>query len=116
MDQETQKRIKSGPDYCKIYKDLIEKNCERIEDYKIVAEKEYLNFFEIQLLNKKLFGSKERELIFQEQRYRAYNEETILNILHYQKEHKLNNSQLARHFKLSRTTIAKWLKIFNEGS
>ncbi len=46
------------------------------------------------------------------QKLKSYDKKTILEILDYQKKHRLNNSQLARHFKLSRNSITRWKKIF----
>ena len=46
------------------------------------------------------------------QKFKSYDRQTIFEILDYQKKYKLNNSQLARHFKLSRNTITKWKRIF----
>jgi hypothetical protein len=33
-------------------------------------------------------------------------------MLDYQKKNKLTNSQLAKHFKLSRNTVTKWKRLF----
>ncbi|HUH25918.1 MAG TPA: helix-turn-helix domain-containing protein [Flavobacterium sp.] len=48
------------------------------------------------------------------QKYRSYDKATIIEILNYQKKNGLNNTQLANHFKLSRNTVAKWERLFQE--
>lgn len=45
--------------------------------------------------------------------HRAYSKEAIYKILEYQKKNCLNNTQLAKHFKLSRNTVTKWKILFN---
>lgn len=115
MDKEAQKRRKLGPNYSQIYKDLInQKYPEKAGELKKILDKQMLSFFEIQSINQQLFGVKEKSKLFQEQRYRAYNKQTIRKILAYKKEHQLNNTQVANHFKLSRNTVAKWIKIFED--
>lgn len=46
------------------------------------------------------------------QKHRSYSENDILQILEYQKQHCINNSQLAQHFKLSRNTVTKWKQLY----
>lgn len=47
-------------------------------------------------------------------RHHSYDLASIIDILEYQKKNQLNNIQLANHFKLSRNTVAKWKKSFND--
>ena len=42
------------------------------------------------------------------QAHKSYTVDAIFEILNYQKEYQLNNSQTARHFKMSRNTLKKW--------
>ena len=46
------------------------------------------------------------------QKLHSFDQESILKILDYQKRHKCNNTELARHFKISRNTVASWKKRF----
>ncbi len=46
------------------------------------------------------------------QKLRSYNEEDILRILQYQKNHNMNNLQVAERFGLSRNTMTKWRRLF----
>ena len=113
MDKEAQK-MRSKPYYAKIYKDLIQmKFPQRFKDFADLLEKKELSHFEVEQLNEKLFGKKTKSEKQLQQKYKAYDEKTIKQILQYQKKHELNNVQLANHFKLSRNTVTKWKKIFN---
>lgn len=55
--------------------------------------------------NEIIFGKKTEN-----QKFKSYKRSDILKILDYQKKHKLNNIQLAKHFKMSRNTITKYKK------
>ncbi|WP_426482214.1 helix-turn-helix domain-containing protein [Chryseobacterium sp. R2ACT005] len=99
------------PDYKKIYKDLIaQKYPEKAKKCKSLLEKKDFSVLDVIKINRLL--SDDRNIDDYNQKYRSYNKHTILEILKYQKEHNLNNSQLASHFKLSRNTVAKWRKYF----
>ncbi len=100
------------PNYKLIYSDLITKKCpERIGEFQSILSKDKLSFLDIINLNEKIFQTKKAE---QEdnQKYRSYSKSDILRILDYQKKHRLNNLQLAHHFRLSRNTVTKWRKLF----
>ena len=58
-------------------------------------------------LNEIIFGKKTEN-----QKFKSYKRSDILKILDYQKKYKLNNSQLANHFNISRNTVTKWKKMF----
>lgn len=96
------------PDYNKIYYDIIMiKFPSRMEDCKRLLSKERLTALDVITIDKILFGENTEN-----NKHRSYNKKTILKILDYQKKNKLNNSQLAKHFQLSRNTVTKWKKIF----
>ncbi|MDN4013432.1 helix-turn-helix domain-containing protein [Chryseobacterium gambrini] len=104
---------KLKPDYKKIYLDLIEKKFpEKKKDYDYFFKKEFVSALDIIHLNQKIFKSSNSLDENGNQLHKSYDEETIFQILSYQKKNKLNNSQLANHFNLSRNTITKWKKIF----
>ncbi|WP_228388385.1 helix-turn-helix domain-containing protein [Chryseobacterium sp. CBo1] len=63
-------------------------------------------------LNSKIFNLSDKDTHHFNQKHKSYDEQTILEILDYQRKHKLNYIELATHFKLSRDTVAKWKKIF----
>ncbi|MGV1003122.1 helix-turn-helix domain-containing protein [Empedobacter falsenii] len=98
-------------DYKKLYHDIIRDKYPNKEKYcKKIMSKKHLTIFDIMELNRKLFGDIN---INENQKFRSYTREDILNILDYQKNNKLNNTQLANHFKLSRNTISKWKKVLS---
>ncbi|UWX61538.1 helix-turn-helix domain-containing protein [Chryseobacterium oranimense] len=100
------------PNYKRIYTDMINL---RYPDKKTecchILSKEKLTIVDVLTVNKILFGeaAENRRL---SKKHRSYDKTTILYILEFQKKHKLNNTRLADHFKLSRNTIHKWRKLF----
>ncbi|RXM53183.1 MULTISPECIES: helix-turn-helix domain-containing protein [unclassified Chryseobacterium] len=97
------------PDFKQIYTDMIiSKYPNKYGLCEYLLSKNELLALDILKLNTIIFGASEKN----NSKYRSYKTTDILSILDYQKEHKLNNSQVALHFKLSRNTIAKWRKIF----
>lgn len=101
------------PDYIKIYTDLIElKYPEKRYKCQAILSKSSLSPLDVIDLERILFKSIDKEFDDFNQAHRSYNEKAILEILEYQDKNKLNNSEIARHFKLSRNTIAKWKKIY----
>lgn len=103
------------PNYKNIYSDIInrkyphkKKKCKRI------LEKDQLTFLDVLELDELIFEKKSREMEEMNQKYRSYDKSTILEILEYQKKHKLKNTEVANHFKMSRNTIANWKKLFDK--
>ncbi|HJY14210.1 MAG TPA: hypothetical protein VJ304_15555 [Flavobacterium sp.] len=104
---------KSTPDYRRIYSDIIKKKFPQlIEEYSPLLDKKNLSVLDVLEINRKLFGIPRLETARFDQRHRSYSKSDIFEILDYQTKYKLNNSQLAVHFKLSRNTVAKWKKLF----
>ncbi|MFP3598664.1 helix-turn-helix domain-containing protein [Chryseobacterium sp. SIMBA_029] len=104
---------KTVPDYKKIYTDLVnEKYPEKKEEYKAILSKENFSILDVIECNKILFTKEDKNTFNFNQKHRTYDRDTILEILDYQKKYRCNNSQLARHFKLSRNTVAKWKRNF----
>ncbi|MFC4687479.1 helix-turn-helix domain-containing protein [Epilithonimonas pallida] len=97
------------PDFSLIYSDILSHQYpEKREECQSLLAKSSLSALDIMELNKKIFG-KSGSI---NQKYRSYGKSDILHILHYQKKYRLNNSQLANHFGLSRNSVAKWKKMF----
>ncbi|REC45394.1 helix-turn-helix domain-containing protein [Chryseobacterium pennipullorum] len=96
------------PDYKKIYTDMINAH---YPDKKQVCEpllsKKELSIMEVIKINKLLIGGIKKE----SQKYKSYDNASIIEILDFQRMHGLNNSELANHFHLSRNTIARWKKM-----
>ncbi|MDQ0064192.1 helix-turn-helix domain-containing protein [Chryseobacterium lathyri] len=101
------------PNYKLIYSDIIEQKfphkkaeCEKL------LEKKMLSALDILELNNRIFGIKDQTLKKMNKKLRSYNESDILRILDYQKNHRINNLQVAKHFGLSRNTMTKWRKMY----
>lgn len=106
----------SRPYYKRIYLDMMTKKFpDKIEKYHTMFQKEELSALDVIKLNEDLFGKQERTEESESnsnQKYRSYLKSDILQILDYQRKNKLNNSEIARHFKLSRNTVKKWKDVF----
>ncbi|WP_300687935.1 helix-turn-helix domain-containing protein [Chryseobacterium sp.] len=103
----------SQPNYHRIYSDIIIRSFpHKKEECEKLLRKKYLSVIDILELNKKIFGAKAKETSKQNQKHRSYNKSDIIQILDYQKTHKMNNSQVAKHFGLSKNSMTKWRKIF----
>ena len=115
MDTKVQLRNseQNKPDYERIFRELAEKGNIPAEQHKqLFSRKSWSNLDVIQV-NEQLFGNKKNnESIAFNQKHKAYDEESIIRILAYQRRHGLSNAQIAKMFKLSRNTIAKWHRIF----
>lgn len=101
--------LNTGPDYKRIYQDFIAAKCpEKKESVKVFLSQDSLSLSDVLKINRIIFfdGSSEN------QKFKSYDKQAILEILNYQKKHQLNNRQLANHFKLSRNTVAKWKRMF----
>ena len=113
MKNNSEQIIEALPDYKRIYSDMIElKYPEKKEICKHLLLKKTLSTFDIIEISKILFNKSSAENSEFNQMHRYYNKSTIFQILEYQKKNKLNNSELAKHFKLSRNTVTKWKKQF----
>jgi len=96
----------------KIYTDIIEKKFpNNKEEYLPLLEKNKFSAIEIIELNKKIFGKNSENREF-DQNHRSYSKSDILQMLDFQKKHNLSNSELAKHFGISRNSVTKWKKIF----
>lgn len=101
--------------YRRLFTDLLlEKYPEKMASCQGLLAKEDLSGLDVIRLNEKIFGKANAgtDTDRSNQKHRSYNKETIYLMLDYQKKQRLNNSQLAAHFKLSRNTVAKWKKLF----
>ncbi|MBE4948459.1 helix-turn-helix domain-containing protein [Chryseobacterium culicis] len=101
-----------NPDYKKIYEDILVKYPTKKEQCETILSKTVFSVKDVITINNIIFPKADQETQFANQRHRSYDKTSILEILDYQTKNKLNNSELARHFKLSRNTVAKWKKQF----
>ncbi|MDR6921248.1 transposase [Chryseobacterium sp. 2987] len=102
------------PNYQKIYSDIItRKYPDKEEKCRFILTKKDLSVMDVIKLNKLIFTKDVmQDTLISNQKHRSYDKQTILQILKYQKENNMNNSELARHFSLSRNSVAKWRRIF----
>ncbi|WP_185288099.1 helix-turn-helix domain-containing protein [Chryseobacterium lactis] len=101
------------PDYSKIYRDIVAKKFpDKKELCSHILKKKKLSVLDIIEVNTLLFQKTQPESGMVNQRFRAYDKSTILQILDFQKINGLNNKQLALHYKLSRNTVTKWRRQF----
>ncbi|MGU3374843.1 helix-turn-helix domain-containing protein [Chryseobacterium sp. M5A1_1a] len=103
----------SQPNYQRIYSDIINRNFpHKKQECEKLLEKKELSVIDILELNKRIFGTRDKEIGKQNQKHRSYGKSDILKILDYQKIHKMNNSEIAKHFGLSKNSITKWKRMF----
>jgi len=84
------------------YPEKLEENSKLLSKKKIIS----LDIIEFDKLISKKKDLKENN------RFKSYDKESICRIIEYQRKNGLNNSQLAKHFNLSRNTITRWKKNF----
>ncbi|MDN4011907.1 helix-turn-helix domain-containing protein [Chryseobacterium gambrini] len=115
MDREVQHpefRINS-PDYKRIYTDILEMRYRNKKDKcEALLNKPRLSVMDILELEKRIFDEKEITDEKENKKFRAYDDEAILQILRYQKNNNMNNNDTAAYFKVSRNSVAKWKRLF----
>lgn len=108
MENKTRK-IATRPNYKQIYLDFIEIKCpEKKPVLQTFLSKDKFSISDVLRINDLLF----EENFSENQKFRSYDSKAIFEILDYQKKHQLNNTQLAKYFKLSRNTITSWRRKF----
>lgn len=94
------------PDYVKIFSDMISKKFpEKQSICQYFLEKEKLSSLDVITLTRILFHSSEIN-----NKHKSYDDESIDQILEYQRKNKMTNQNTAAVFKLSRNTLAAWKK------
>lgn len=101
------------PNYKCIYNDILKMYPEKENKCRFILNKTTISSLDIITLNNIIFENKDVETEIFNQKHKSYDENTIKEILEYQKKYKLNNSQLALHYKLSRNTVRVWKKNYN---
>ena len=110
MDQQIPKIT---PNYKQIYKDILnEKFPEKKDILNKIVTMNNISSIDVIKINQNIFGGADSIKISDNQKHRSYKKGDILQILDYQKKHKLTNSKVAERFKVSRNSISKWKKIF----
>lgn len=112
--QQSEFRI-NAPDYRKIYTDMIEmKYLHKKGKCEAVLNKPRLTVMDIFEIEKIIFDANDLQNDKENGKFRAYDSESILQILNYQKKNKMSNTEISNHFKISRNSLAKWKKMFPE--
>lgn len=108
--------MENRPFYHKLYADMIrDKYPDRKQKCADYLNKKDWTALDVIKVNTILFAKKQgHNEISSDQRHRAYDQKSIKQMLYEQKKDKLNNKELAVKYKLSRNTVAKWRKLFEE--
>ncbi|WP_267404071.1 MULTISPECIES: helix-turn-helix domain-containing protein [unclassified Chryseobacterium] len=103
------------PNYTKIYHDMLKLEYpDKLKDPKIKELLKKLNTTEDVLnFNEKIF-TQSKESQRDNQKLKTYDKKTMLKLLEYQHKHGFSTSYMSKKYKISRTTIAKWKKTFEE--
>ncbi|WP_241489200.1 helix-turn-helix domain-containing protein [Chryseobacterium indologenes] len=103
--------MKNRPDYRKIYTDMVnERYPDKKGEIKSILSKENLSMMDVITCSSIISGKEDEKTFSFNQKHRFFDEYSILHILDFQKKNGYNNTQISRHFKLSRNTISKWKK------
>lgn len=106
-------KTQTRPNYNALYADLIQKKYPtRLKEIEKYLSKEILTALDVIQINDLLFSNKTKTKLKVDQQLRSYQKEEILAILKYQQKNSLNNTQLALRFRLSRNTVSKWKKLY----
>lgn len=106
------KQILTGPNYQKIFQDIIAYDFPDVKkECKSILKKAKLTSRDVINLNQKIFKSKSPEES-ENPKFRSYDKQTVVEILEFQRKNMLNDTQLAKHFSISRNTIRKWRNSF----
>jgi len=104
--------MKYRPNYKRLFQDMISKKYPDKECLcKHILTKETITTFDVIELSK-IISRKNNSILGLNQKFKAYDKKAIFIILEYQKINRLNNSQTAKHFDISRNTITKWKRLY----
>lgn len=96
------------PNYKKLYMDMLDwKYPDKKEVCANVLKKRKLEALDVITLNTMIFGERKSH-----QKHKSYDQNSILEILAYQKNNPCSNKELSDLFKISRNTITKWKRIY----
>lgn len=102
--------MKNTPNYRKIYEDMIAKKYpHKAEACQHILRKKTICAMDVMMLNN-IIVDFDKDHISTNQRLKSYDKATVFEVLQYQKKNKLNNTETARHFNLSRNTLSSWKK------
>ena len=100
------------PNYIKIFQDIID---QKFPEKKSICteflDKSELTSLEVLKLNQLIF---DQSLDSTSKNHVSYSKDVIIEMLNYQKDKKISNIELAKHFGVSRNSITKWKKLFSD--
>ncbi|WP_415325724.1 helix-turn-helix domain-containing protein [Chryseobacterium sp. MMS23-Vi53] len=99
----------------KIYQDMLkQEHPDKLQDPKIQSLLKNLKTTEDVLNFNELVFKHTKESLRNNQKLKTYDKKTMLKLLQYQKKHGFSTSFMSKKYKISRTTLAKWRKTFEE--
>lgn len=112
LDRQNSKHNDMRPNYKKIYQDILrEQFPEKLKDPKVIKQLNNLDTAEAVLkLNEMLFEHSEKKHDIKGLKF--YDEKTVLKLLKYQDKHGFSNKYMSQKYKISRSTIIRWRKLF----
>lgn len=103
------------PNYAKIYQDMLKQDQpDKLKEPKVQALLKNLKTTEDVLNFNELIFKQSKESLRNNQKLKTYDKKTMLKLLQYQKKHGFSTSFMSKKYKISRTTLAKWKKTFEE--
>lgn len=108
IDKESKKHLKiQQVNYKALYRDIV---CDlNIENISLIDSiNEISNYSDVKAVDESIFDNE-----YSNQEFKSFDEHMIKKILQEQREYSLTNSQIALKYRLSRNTVAKWIKHFN---
>ncbi len=87
---------------------------EKLKDPKIQTLLQNLKTTEDVLNFNELVFKQSKESMKNNQKLKTYDKKTMLKLLQYQKKHGFSTSYMSKKYKISRTTLSKWKKTFEE--
>lgn len=95
------------PNYKRIFMDIITYSYPKKSDlFAVLQKKKELSTLDVLKFNKMIFGDDNNGL------FKSYDTANIHKILDFQKKENFNNSMVAKHFSISRNTLARWKKLY----
>lgn len=103
--------MSTKPNYNAIFNDIVNSSSIKTNsNIKTILSKNNLCSSDVLKLNSLIFKNSIKEK--NNQKYKSYDEETILKILDFQRKNDCTNVELSNRFSISRNSIAKWKKIY----
>ena len=101
------------PNYKRIYEDMLTyKYPEKRPLCHTILSKNSFSVKDVIKINDIIFPRNKGNEQSENQKHRSYDKSAVLEILDYQQKNRLNNTEVAAYFNLSRNTVAKWKKQF----